>query len=704
MSDVIFSSKLTPSVEKTRYQKYFAIPVSYIKVIMTFSEKPELNHFERAILSLLLRRYYTTAEISETLLLKKDLVDLILNDMQKKEYIDVNNKVTSKGEDVLKNIYKKLITEDCYLFFDHNRGCLLSSYCNSNDIVFVQGRKHEETYSFTLDKDAFKEEIPYKFIKTDNIKERFTDELIATIVKRDIFKKTDNEKLVNVKIIDIDQHIYHFVSSVETSSDFRGTKWRVKNPITLENDEGLYDYFYNNSTNESVKELILGVMNYRINQQDDKDISKMYEKIKNNLFNVQIKPIHEDFILPLISVIKVLKESKDKNYEVRVHRNEIVKAAMVNLGDLYEKVLYSVALASPHKAEYDCLGKDINDNLIRLKGFASTVGFDVSENGEKLLKINKKSIQRIIKDPNKAQLGECISWNLVLSTRDSNFYLFELAKKYPNFINLMYQFKRDYRDENKHSTNVADVSPKLFIDILFDILQLAFGYVVKPNVLNELINFENTVCDYSFTEEVLRAELGNSIFNSSSKEITELKFNLLSMYDAYATENCKYLTYAYPILDESIRKIVVTIQSKFKLGYKDLSLLFTSNEDINQFLIDNKFNMKADSKIGNNVIDSLDFIGVEQNIKKGFQDGFHSAVLRVKILALIDMMKQNPVLCEEFTLYGLDDLFIITSSLSYLQRHQQVHEFNGKHAKIIINGIIKLIDFMINKSELIKWK
>ncbi len=702
MSDVIFSSKLTPSVDKARYQKYFAIPVSYIKVIMTFSEKPELNHFERAVLSLLLSRYYTTQELSERLLLKKDLVDLILNDLQNKEFIDINNKVTAKGEDVLKNVYKELRTEDCYLFFDHNRECLLSSYCNSNDIVFVQGKRYADAYSFVLDKDAFKEEIPYKLIKTYDIKKRFNDD-IATIAKRDIFKKLGNSDLVNVKIIEIDDHLYHFVSSVETSADFRGTKWSVKNPITLENDEGLYDYFYNKSTNESVKELILGVMNYRISQQDDKEISKMYAKIKKNLFNNPVEPRHEDFILPLIYVIKVLKESKDKNYEVRVHRNEIVKDAMVNLGDLYEKVLYNAALASPHRAEYDCLGKDIKDNQIKLKGFAATVGFDVSENGEKLLIVNKKSIQRIIRDPNKAQLGECISWNLVLSTKDSNFYMFKLAKKYPNFINLMYQFKRDYRDESKHSTNVSDVSPKLFIDILFDILEFAFGYKVKPKVLNELINFENTICDYSFTEEVLRAELGNKIFNSSSKECTELKFNLLSMYDAYATESCKYLTYAYSILDELIRKIVITIQNKFKLGYKDINSLFNSNEELRQFLIDNKFNVNADEKIGNNVLDSLDFIGVEQNIEKGFKDGFSSAVLRVKLLALIDMMKQNPKVCEEFTSYGLEDLFVITSSLSYIQKHQQVHDFNSNHAKIIISGIIRLVDFMVNKSEIIKW-
>ena len=54
MSDIIYSSRFAPSSGKNLYEKFFAIPVSLIKVLLTISEKPELNHFERAVLSLLL--------------------------------------------------------------------------------------------------------------------------------------------------------------------------------------------------------------------------------------------------------------------------------------------------------------------------------------------------------------------------------------------------------------------------------------------------------------------------------------------------------------------------------------------------------------------------------------------------------------------------------------------------------------------------
>ena len=87
MSDIIYSSRFTPSGEKNVYEKFFAIPVSLIKVLLTISEKPELNHFERAVLSLLINKYYTIGQLSEILILKKDLVELIITDLKKKGLI-----------------------------------------------------------------------------------------------------------------------------------------------------------------------------------------------------------------------------------------------------------------------------------------------------------------------------------------------------------------------------------------------------------------------------------------------------------------------------------------------------------------------------------------------------------------------------------------------------------------------------------------
>ena len=703
MSDVIYSSKLVPSSDNSKYVNYFAIPVSIIKVMMTISKKPELNHFERAIISLLLKDYYSVQDLSDTLLLKKDLVELIIHDLEAKEFIDSNYKVTEKGEAVIQNVFKELKQEVCYLFFDYNRGCLLSTYSNGNDIVFGIGKYNDGAYSFILDGDEFREEVAYKFIKTEDNNKKFDVATIEKIVSRDIFNKTKIENLVNVKVVDISGKRYHLISEIETYSNYKGTKWIVKNPITLENDDGLYDFIYTNSTNDSIKELIRNIMQFRVNSLNDKDINKTYNLIKDKLFNKPIKDIHEDFILPLISVINVLNESKNKDYNVRVHRNEIVKVALLNLGDLYEKVLFQAAISNSHRHEFDCLGKDVRENKIKLKNIAAACGFDVSENGERILNVTNRSLRRIIMDPNKAQLAECLCWNLVLTTRDSNFYLSKLSKKYPNFINLMYQFKRDYRDESKHTVNVYDISPKCFIDLLFDVLEYAFGYKVNQKILNEIINYKGTICDYAFTEELIRTELGNKIFDSSSKELNELKFNLISMYDAYVTESSSYLSYAYPILDDIIKRILISIKSKYKCSYSNIHELFESTDKIYDFLVSIGFIMDNSEEIGNKIIDSLDYIGVEANIEKGFSLEFKDSVLRVKVLALIVCMAKNRAIAKEFIDKGLDDLFVITSTLSYLQRHQQVHVFNDKHAKIIVDNIIKIIDFIVNKSDLIKW-
>ena len=703
MSDIIYSSRFTPSGEKNVYEKFFAIPVSLIKVLLTISEKPELNHFERAVLSLLINKYYTIGQLSEILILKKDLVELITTDLKKKGLIDDDYKVTENGENQLKNVYKEMKQEICYLLFDHNRGCLLSNYCNSNDLIFSQGRKNESSYSFILDKDAFKEEILYRYIKINQNEDKYNEDIIKKIVARDIFKKNIDKNLINVEVIELTKKKYHLISSIVTYSDFSG-KWIVKNPITMDNDDNLYEFMYNYSTDEQVKDLLRSVMQYRINQQESADIKKKYKIIKDNLFNKKLSDFHDDFINPLISVINVLNDSKSKTYNDRIHRNEIIKNSMVNLGDLYEKVLYQAALTSPSRFEFNTLGNDAKDNKIKLVNDAKAIGFEVSDNGERLLFANRKSLQRIARDPNKAQLAECISWNVLLATRDNQFYIYEFAKKYPNFINLMYRFKRDYRDENKHSITVEDISPKLYIDILFDLLEFAFGYKVNQNVLKELINFEGTVCDYSFSEELLRTELGNKIFNSSNKDLTQIKFNLISMYDLYITENSKFLSFGYPILENTIKLLVNSIKEKYKCVYKDINMLFESNNEIESYLISLGFDMKAEEIIGNNVMDSLAVdINVVSNVEKGFTNNFDNATLRVKLLALIDMLKQNSKIADEFINNGLKDLFIITSSLSFLQRHQQVHTFNNEHAKIITNGIVKIIDFVVNKSDLIKW-
>ena len=60
------------------------------------------------------------------------------------------------------------------------------------------------------------------------------------------------------------------------------------------------------------------------------------------------------------------------------------------------------------------------------------------------------------------------------------------------------------------------------------------------------------------------------------------------------------------------------------------------------------------------------------------------------------------VLQKKFIDLGMNDFFTITSNVSFLQRHTQVHEYNENNAKIIVDGVIKMTDFIVNKVDFIK--
>lgn len=343
MSDIIYSTKLIPSnpENKNKYQRYFAIPVSIIKVLLIKGEKAELNHFERAILSLLLNKYHTIMELSDKLCLNNDLVELIINDLKKKELIDEQYKVSQKGEDALKGIYQNKKQENCYLLYDYNRECLIDNTCNDNDIVFAQSYPNENGYSFKFENDAFNENISYKYIKL-NDNNKFDNRTLEQLIKRDLYKKNDEQNLINFEIIDSNRKIYHLLSTIEIDlGDNINRKWYVKNPISFEPDVSLYNFIYNNSNHKEINTLLNDIMGQKRNKLNNDKI--LYDDIKNNLFNKPISVEHEEFIIPLIGIIKSLTKSNDKSINERVYRNEVIAESMVLLGDLFERILYQAA-------------------------------------------------------------------------------------------------------------------------------------------------------------------------------------------------------------------------------------------------------------------------------------------------------------------------------------------------------------------------
>lgn len=701
MSDIIYSAKLIPTEPKNRYQRYFAIPVSLIKVLLIKGEKAELNHFERAILSLLLNKYHTINELSDKLCLNNDLVELILNDLKNKELIDEYYKVSQRGEDALKGIYQDKKQENCYLLYDYNRGCLINTTCNDNDIVFSQSFSNENGYSFNFENDAFSENISYKYINL-NKNLTFDKKNIEQLIKRDLFKKNDEQNLIKFEVIEFNRKIYHLLSSIETNLE-DNKKWYVKNPITFEPDLSFYNFIYNNSSDKDINALLNNIMEQKRNKLNDDKL--LYDEIKNNLFAKQIRAEHEEFIIPLIGIIKSLKKSKDKSINDRVYHNEVLAESMVLLGDLFEKVLYQAAFKYHDLYTIiDILHKEDNkQNSIVLEDIAKSIGFDISDTSYKLLLTNRRSIKKILNNPNVAQLSECVSLNLLLARNNQYHFYYELAVKYPGFINLMYEFKRIFRDKTKHTVELDDtVSIRKYIDILFDLLDLSLGYKLNKDTLTKLINSNETVYDYSYSEELLRLKVGNKLLESNNVKMNQIKFNLISLIDDYITKNAKYLRKAYSLLEEYTKLILDSFVSNNKISYISLSKQFESKEKLKTYLENLGFIMNSKNTIGNEVIDSLDFKGKEIFIERCFESDFKNAVLGVKTLSIVTVFLNNKELSKIFIDNDMNDFFVITSNVSYIQGHSQVHEYKEKASKTIVDGVIKMTDFIINKMNIIK--
>ena len=123
MSKIIYSKKLTTD---GACKKFFSIPVKPVKVMMRYSDKPQLNHFERAVLTLLLHSFYSIADLSEKLELQKELVELIENNLKKKGFLDGKTRVTQEGINAVKGVYADYTDRVCYVFYDINREMLLT--------------------------------------------------------------------------------------------------------------------------------------------------------------------------------------------------------------------------------------------------------------------------------------------------------------------------------------------------------------------------------------------------------------------------------------------------------------------------------------------------------------------------------------------------------------------------------------------------
>ena len=711
-------------------KQYFAIPVIPIKVALKYDVKPGYNHFERAILTLLLsKKKYTILEISEILMIDNELVELIVNTLISKGDLDEQRQVTEKAENTLKGIYKESTIVVKYAFYDLNRGRLLKetadpnalnfktvffdSYSDykSNDIndyynkLFITSDSNDYSINFTVVDLSLERSIDIKKIDSMLNKERLDT------------NSEDKKVLISATIIEVSNYKQYLLSYVDTSISSANTnRWNVRNPLTLNGDLELQNFFYYSNSNKIVSLIIETLMKNRI-EIINKDVDKkqLFDFIKNKLFLTKIDNKHDLFIEPLVYVLDSIsiKDVKVSGQSGNIQLQESLKMAMIYFGQLFENLLYQAAIEYKKcdlQDFIDELSKDRNRNNITLCYMAELIGFSIGGENVPLFNTTRYDLNQMFKLGKEYVLSACISMNILIGNSDNGYFINKLALRHKDLISKLDRLKK-VRDEKRHTTSNCDVTVKDYLTIVFDIMDLAFGYKVNEENLDKYFESKVSLYDYSYSHEYIRNRVGTNFFDSKEMKAITIKNHLIEVHKKYTEKQSDYIASAHSIIEDLYKEMLKNILAKSNINYDfELKNYFNSGRDFEEYIEMLGFDINIDQELFQTEVNkalAVDFTRTEMFIKQGILNGFEKSTNRIKMQSLILLFKLNNNLANDFLInqYDLKKLFKLTTIVMFLDRsHQQNNNYNESQASYIVNELLDLVKNAYNNGKVINWR
>ena len=711
-------------------KQYFAIPVIPIKVALKYDVKPGYNHFERAILTLLLsKKKYTILEISEILMIDNELVELIVNTLISKGDLDEQRQVTEKAENTLKGIYKESTIVVKYAFYDLNRGKLLKetadpnalnfktvsfdSYSDykSNDIndyynkLFITSDSNDYSINFTVVDLSLERSIDVKKIDSMLNKERLDT------------NSEDKKVLISATIIEVSNYKQYLLSYVDTSISSANTnRWNVRNPLTLNGDLELQNFFYYSNSNKIVSLIIETLMKNRIDIiNKDVDKKQLFDFIKNKLFLTKIDNKHDLFIEPLVYVLDSIsiKDVKVFGQSGNIQLQESLKMAMIYFGQLFENLLYQAAIEYKKcdlQDFIDELSKDRNRNNITLCYMAELIGFSIGGENVPLFNTTRYDLNQMFKLGKEYVLSACISMNILIGNSDNDYFINKLALRHKDLISKLDRLKK-VRDEKRHTTSNCDVTVKDYLTIVFDIMDLAFGYKVNEENLDKYFESKVSLYDYSYSHEYIRNRVGTNFFDSKEMKAITIKNHLIEVHKKYVEKQSDYIASAHSIIEDLYKEMLKNILAKSNINYDfELKNYFNSGKDFEEYIEMLGFDINIDQELFQTEVNkalAVDFTKTEMFIKQGILNGFEKSTNRIKMQSLILLFKLNNNLANDFLInqYDLKKLFKLTTIVMFLDRsHQQNNNYNESQASYIVNELLDLVKNAYNNGKVINWR
>jgi hypothetical protein len=683
---IIHKTLLNLELEPHLFRR-IAVPVRIFSIQIKKNSKHELDHFERAILSLGCERYYNPLEISEILLLNEDLVKLIIDNLiTQKQFYDKKIGTTSIGKDALNQVNQFEESFNAYVFFDLNRKVFFDTYFKQAELELggeIQGQK----LRINRDSTDINDQLDVLDLKHHG-KTESNDMIIRKFEKLDFLRIMD-PLILSTRFIPQDKVEEAYISMI-IGKDKSG--WYVSSL----SDGNYYDlnhgkYIRENHDKLDFTDPLLDFLAFN-RKKTNYLYSKSLQFIKTQLFNQKIPDEHEFILASIHQLFASVNDEQTKKEALESHRTKSLAYF-----DLVEDILYHHLLnANISESLKLSLPNDNYSISSLICDLSSKLGFTLNDEVIKLFSIDKSLVVKANTIISGRTIGSLLILIILNSFETNNDLMYELAKRYPNFLSYIYNFKIR-RDKSRHGFTI-DTFKGITVDLelIAFLLEKAFGYKLNHDNL-ELLKSGVVKSDYALAEVNVQKLLGNDLFREIYKRNNELADNLVILYDQLLTKKPSYLATARSIIEELISNLIkigmshldTTQLQDFFNDYDEttnfvskLSLLGFTHQALCMNQLENNEPFNNDKKI-------------IQLIKASMNSNWLKYNLSVKIKLLLVLFEQIPDFYKKIDFVRFPDvkvLYSVTIAIMFKDRaHHQNDEFEEKDANVIVGNLMKLI-------------
>lgn len=706
MDIVYLNTKIDSKINK--FCKFFSIPVYKIKLSLTYKEFNTINIFEKGVISLLLADTFTIKEIADKLHLREELVEVILLTLKKNNYVDSYSNVTEVGKKYFFNNEGVEKFKIAHAFYDINNQCFLKDLLFDDvDLLYNDARKENDEFIFTHRTESNNEKVRFCSYNISNNKDNnITQAILEKKLEKFLYnmKKNSNGEIISSHFIINKPVKTNILTRIIGKFDYNEESCKhsinFESPLSNKIDKLLANSIYSNLNKDSKMKKLIDDINddifeYRFSS-DKNNNKKNKERIINKMFTTKIKSEHMEYITSLQSIINKLPSiNLSDNDENKSEKRLALKSCLVALADMFEMLLFNSFKLLDYKP------KNFSSNRNTNKNFLTNMSLELGHEfvNTNVFSVSSEKIESIFSLDGDKTINDMIISTIILCNDNKNYCLSKYVKKNIDFLNDLYIFSAEYRNDSRHNVDNIDVSSRelnKYLDILFDLFREVHGYEFNLQFRTEIFNYSYTELPL-YTNKAIEV-LGIDLVESNNRDIVLLKEHIINSYVYYKSNNSNYFLTLKPIVDSIIKKIANRIIRDLNISpYKSfdeygINTVLDFIDTVNSLGFKIELNSMFDSKLEKSL-----YLNKNSNeyMNKGMINYFKKSNNRPVLQTLILMLKNDKRVLDYFIINGClyEEFFIVISSFMFVtsSHNQKNYEFNQKEADYLITNIFELI-------------